>query len=227
MRRSSLLLASRSTMLASRSISATAHQPVTRRAPCSALRPARLNIKAMATNQTSLNKDTPESVWKTILSAEDVGASNVSSSCHVVMRITSHHLPCSQYRILRNKGTEAPGSGTYNKFYDDGTYVCKGCGTPLYTSEQKFNSGCGWPAYYDNIPVSRSGQPSPRSSDAGGRLGAVERHEDTTHGMRRVEITCSNCGGHLGHVFEGEGFPTPTDMRHCVNSASVKFKPKE
>ncbi|KAL6762798.1 Mss4-like protein [Haematococcus lacustris] len=171
-------------MLASRSISATAHQPVTRRAPCSALRPARLNIKAMATNQTSLNKDTPESVWKTILSAED-------------------------YRILRNKGTEAPGSGTYNKFYDDGTYVCKGCGTPLYTSEQKFNSGCGWPAYYDNIP------------------GAVERHEDTTHGMRRVEITCSNCGGHLGHVFEGEGFPTPTDMRHCVNSASVKFKPKE
>ncbi|KAI7845205.1 hypothetical protein COHA_001249 [Chlorella ohadii] len=82
----------------------------------------------------------------------------------------------------------------------------RGCEQPLYTAETKFNSGCGWPAFYDFIP------------------GSVDRHEDNSFGMRRVEITCSNCGGHLGHVFEGEGFPTPTDQRHCVNSLSIKYK---
>ena len=87
--------------------------------------------------------------------------------------------------------------------------MCAGCGAPLYKSETKFNSGCGWPAFYDELP------------------GAVDRHEDVTFGMKRVEITCSNCGGHLGHVFEGEGFPTPTDQRHCVNSVSIGFKPAE
>jgi len=135
----------------------------------------------MATKPDKLDKSTSEDVWKTILNAEE-------------------------FRILRQKGTEPPGSGKYNKFYEDGTYVCAGCGTPLYKSEHKFNSGCGWPAFYDEIP------------------GAVERHEDNEYGMRRVEITCKNCGGHLGHVFENEGFPTPTNIRHCVNSVSVKFK---
>jgi peptide-methionine (R)-S-oxide reductase len=76
-------------------------------------------------------------------------------------------------------------------------------------SDTKFNSGCGWPAFYDNFE------------------GAVDRHEDSTFGMTRIEITCSNCGGHLGHVFKGEGFPTPTDERHCVNSVSIKFEPSK
>eukprot|EP00775_Hariotina_reticulata_P003322 gene3322-3599_t len=131
-----------------------------------------------------LNKSTSPDVWKKVLSAQE-------------------------FHILREKGTEPPGSGKYNKFYEQGVYKCAGCGTPLYKSETKFNSGCGWPAYYDNIP------------------GAVDRHEDRAYGMVRVEITCSNCGGHLGHVFKGEGFPTPTDERHCVNSISVKFEPKQ
>ncbi|PKS11509.1 hypothetical protein jhhlp_003274 [Lomentospora prolificans] len=115
-----------------------------------------------------------------------------------------------QFRILRQKGTEPPGSGEYDKHYpDQGTYSCAGCNAPLYRAAHKFKSGCGWPAYFDSIP------------------GAVERHEDRAFGMMRTEIVCANCGGHLGHVFKGEGFPTPTDERHCVNSVSIKFSPED
>ncbi|KIP09987.1 hypothetical protein PHLGIDRAFT_115802 [Phlebiopsis gigantea 11061_1 CR5-6] len=110
-----------------------------------------------------------------------------------------------QFRILREKGTEPAGTGEYDKHYEAGVYECAGCGTALYRSTTKFKSGCGWPAFYDAIP------------------GAVNRHDDVSFGMTRTEITCANCGGHLGHVFKGEGFPTPTDERHCVNSISLKF----
>jgi len=124
-----------------------------------------------------------------------------------------HPLTCltlEQFRILRQKGTEAPGSGTYDKHYPDkGVYTCAGCDAPLYKADTKFKSGCGWPAYFDSIP------------------GAVKRIEDSTLGMVRTEIVCANCGGHLGHVFKGEGFPTPTDERHCVNSVSLKFSPED
>ncbi|CAI9781814.1 unnamed protein product [Fraxinus pennsylvanica] len=110
-----------------------------------------------------------------------------------------------QFQILRQKGTEYPGTGEYDKFFEEGIYKCAGCGTPLYRSTTKFNSGCGWPAFYEGIP------------------GAINRNPDPD-GMR-VEITCAACGGHLGHVFKGEGFRTPTDERHCVNSISLKFTP--
>ncbi|KAK6222739.1 Peptide methionine sulfoxide reductase B5 [Pestalotiopsis sp. IQ-011] len=115
-----------------------------------------------------------------------------------------------QFRILREKGTEPPGSGKYDKFYSEsGVYTCAGCEAPLYKATHKFKSGCGWPAYFDSIP------------------GAVTRHTDSTFGMARTEIVCTNCGGHLGHVFKGEGFPTPTDERHCVNSVSLNFSPND
>jgi len=115
-----------------------------------------------------------------------------------------------QFRILREKGTEAPFSGKYDKFFSDaGVYTCAGCDAPLYKADHKFKSGCGWPAYFDSIP------------------GAITRHTDSTFGMQRIEIVCSNCGGHLGHVFKGEGYPTPTDERHCVNSVSINFSPKD
>lgn len=115
-----------------------------------------------------------------------------------------------QFRILRQKGTEPPGSGTFDKHYpSEGVYACAGCSAPLYKATHKFKSGCGWPAYFDSIP------------------GAVVRHEDRTLGMLRTEIVCANCGGHLGHVFKGEGFDTPTDERHCVNSVSLTFSPEE
>ncbi|KAK9905226.1 hypothetical protein M0R45_000420 [Rubus argutus] len=110
-----------------------------------------------------------------------------------------------QFRILRQKGTEYPGTGVYDKFFEEGVYNCAGCGTPLYKSTTKFNSGCGWPAFYEGLPGAINSTPDP-------------------DGMR-VEITCAACGGHLGHVFKGEGFRTPTDERHCVNSISLKFTP--
>ncbi|CAL5868718.1 uncharacterized protein PFLUO_LOCUS2945 [Penicillium psychrofluorescens] len=115
-----------------------------------------------------------------------------------------------QFRILRQKGTEPPGTGEYDKHSpSQGMYNCAACNAPLYKANHKFKSGCGWPAYFDSIP------------------GAVTRHVDSTFGMKRTEIVCSNCGGHLGHVFEGEGYDTPTDERHCVNSISLRFTEDE
>lgn len=92
---------------------------------------------------------------------------------------------------------------------EEGVYACAACNAPLYKATHKFKSGCGWPAYFDSIP------------------GAVKRHTDRSFGMSRTEIVCSNCGGHLGHVFKGEGYATPTDERHCVNSVSLKFAPED
>jgi len=107
-----------------------------------------------------------------------------------------------EQRVILNKGTEYPFTGEYNSFYETGTFVCQQCESPLYRSETKFNSGCGWPSFDDQI-----GNNVTHVLDADGR---------------RTEIICSHCQGHLGHVFFGERF-TPKDTRHCVNSISMKF----
>ncbi len=112
-----------------------------------------------------------------------------------------------QFAVLREKNTEAPFSGEYDGLYADGVYACAACGQVLFDSKTKFDAQCGWPSFYDAKP------------------GAVAFHDDRSHGMERVEVTCANCGGHLGHLFEGEGFATPTDKRYCVNSLSLKFTP--
>lgn len=113
-----------------------------------------------------------------------------------------------QYRVLRGKGTEAPFSGEYDGTFDPGTYSCAACGTELFDSEKKYDAQCGWPSFYD------------------AKKDAVTFTVDDSLGMSRTEVTCTHCGGHLGHVFEGEGHGTPTDQRYCINSVSLKFDNK-
>lgn len=113
-----------------------------------------------------------------------------------------------EYRVLREKGTERPFTGKYNLHFEDGKYVCRACGNPLFYSDQKFESGCGWPSF-DN-------QVTPE---------AVITERDTMHGMIRTEILCGKCHSHLGHVFD-DG-PTESGLRYCVNSVSIDFDPKE
>ncbi|GAB3676607.1 peptide-methionine (R)-S-oxide reductase MsrB [Halopiger thermotolerans] len=112
-----------------------------------------------------------------------------------------------EYRILREAGTEAPFSGEYVDHKEDGSYACAACGAELFDSETKFESGCGWPSFYD-VDEEK-----------------VETRLDTSHGMRRTEVLCANCGGHLGHVFE-DG-PEPTGKRYCINSVALEFEDDE
>ncbi len=113
-----------------------------------------------------------------------------------------------EFRITRQKGTEPAFTGQYWNTKAQGTYSCRCCGTPLFSSETKYDSGSGWPSFYRPIDSSN-----------------VEEHSDHSHGMRRTEITCHVCDAHLGHVFE-DG-PQPTGLRYCVNSASLKLQSKE
>ncbi|MGC4963732.1 peptide-methionine (R)-S-oxide reductase MsrB [Gordonia sp. DT101] len=116
----------------------------------------------------------------------------------------------AEYRVLRQAGTEAPFTGEYTDTTTLGVYRCRACDAELFRSEQKFESHCGWPSFF-----------SPLAGES-----VIER-VDTTLGMRRVEVLCANCGSHLGHVFEGEGYDTPTDLRYCINSISLTLEPAE
>jgi peptide-methionine (R)-S-oxide reductase len=119
-------------------------------------------------------------------------------------------LSSEQYRILRKAGTEAPNGAVYKQFKQqgEGTYHCAGCGALLFSSKEKFDSGCGWPSFYDPAKAEN-----------------VTTKKDISLGMVRIEVNCAKCGGHLGHVFEGEGFGTPTDKRYCINGVGLRFVP--
>ena len=111
----------------------------------------------------------------------------------------------TQHFVLRQKGTDAAYKGEYNELFDKGEYWCAGCGSLLYTSEMKFDCGCGWPGFWTNVPKS------------------VREENDGKH----IEILCNACNGHLGHIYRSDRYPAPTHERHCVNSTAIKFVPAQ
>ena len=113
-----------------------------------------------------------------------------------------------QFAVLREAGTERPFSGEYWDEYSPGTYYCRACGAELFSADAKFDARCGWPSFFAPLAEDR-----------------VVYIRDATLGMERVEVQCAACRSHLGHVFEGEGFGTPTDLRYCMNSVSLEFRP--
>ena len=114
----------------------------------------------------------------------------------------------AEFRVLRKAGTERPYTGEYTDTKTVGVYKCRACDAELFRSETKFDSHCGWPSFFAPLAEDR-----------------VQYIEDSTLGMKRVEVRCAGCGSHLGHVFEGEGYGTPTDLRYCINSISLTLQP--
>lgn len=121
-------------------------------------------------------------------------------------------LTAEQYRILREAGTEAANGEIYKEFKNqgEGSYHCAGCGALLFSSKEKFDSGCGWPSFYDPAKAQN-----------------VKTKRDLSLGRERVEVVCAKCDGHLGHVFAGEGYDTPTDQRYCINGGGLVYVPAE
>lgn len=138
-----------------------------------------------------------------------VGMSDTTSEAPAVVKSEDQwraELSPAEYKVLRQAGTERPFVGEYTDNHRIGVYSCRACGNEIFRSTEKFDSHCGWPSFF-----------SPLAGDH-----VIER-VDSSMGMRRVEVVCAKCHSHLGHVFDGEGYPTPTDLRYCINSISMTF----
>lgn len=156
----------------------------------------------------------PKESAPTAMTPEPTPAVNPPSPTDTVTKTDAEWrklLTPEQYHVLREAGTERPHGKAYEEFKAQGagTYVCGGCGAELFSSAHKFDSHCGWPSFYDPANAKN-----------------VRTREDRAFGVTRVEVLCARCNGHLGHVFKGEGFPTPTDQRYCINGVALKFVPK-
>ncbi len=147
------------------------------------------------------------------MSTENVQQSNSAQQDSAGQRTEAHWreiLSPEEYAVLREGGTERPFVGEYTDTTDEGVYRCRACGAELFRSNQKFGSHCGWPSFYAPLAEDR-----------------VRYIRDNSLGMERVEVRCGNCDSHLGHVFHGEGYDTPTDDRYCINSISMQFEPAQ
>jgi len=157
---------------------------------------------------------TPEDVkdGKTNMETSDVSPEEPSGKVVKTDEEWRKELTAEQYRILREAGTERAHGEVYKEFkkQGEGSYHCAGCGALLFSSKEKFDSGCGWPSFYDPAKAEN-----------------VVTRRDVSLGMVRVEVMCAKCDGHLGHVFEGEGYDTPTDKRYCINGVGLKFVPAQ
>ena len=141
----------------------------------------------------------------------NTGYDNYRPEVHKSEEQWREELTPQEFQVLRKAGTERPYTGQYYDAHTTGVYQCRACGQELFTSTDKFDSHCGWPSFF-----------TPLAGDA------VEYLEDTSiPGRPRTEVRCATCGSHLGHVFEGEGYPTPTDQRYCINSISMTLRPAQ
>ena len=156
-------------------------------------------------DQTKLTQLKEKTVLKSVKKKQRIGREEMSDKVIKTDKQWRKELTPFQYTVLRKKGTERPFTGKYNKHFEKGVYICAGCGNELFVSESKFDSHCGWPSFT-----------APADKDS------VEESIDRSHFMVRTEITCSKCGGHLGHVFN-DG-PEPTGLRYCINSAALDFQ---
>jgi peptide-methionine (R)-S-oxide reductase len=175
--------------------------------------PVLFAVSAGCQPRNSTSVSTPVAPMKSNEPTANAAAATTPSAPAKVVKTDEEwrkELTPEQYRVLRQAGTERAFGAAYDEFKKQGagTYVCGGCGAELFSSKEKFDSHCGWPSFYDPANAKN-----------------VVMREDNALGMKRVEVLCAKCDGHLGHVFTGEGFPTPTDKRYCINGVSLKFIP--